>query len=103
MIATEYERANAVVAWHLWELHHCPVKRYRSLITCDLRRALGERDGWQCGLCREAIDPELHHPDPRSASIDHVLPRALGGLDVESNLQIAHLVCNERKGKRHAT
>src|SRR5687768_12991217 len=62
------------------------------------RMALGIRDCWKCGICGEPVDPSLRSPDPRSASVDHIHPKALGGLDQESNVQIAHLRCNVRKG-----
>ncbi|WP_354596069.1 HNH endonuclease signature motif containing protein [Streptomyces sp. JL1001] len=31
------------------------------------------------------------------ASVDHVVPRALGGTHEPSNLQLAHLYCNQVK------
>lgn len=50
-----------------------------------------------CGLCGAPVDMTLRHPDPMCSSIDHVLPRANGGADDLSNLQLSHLVCNLRK------
>lgn len=58
------------------------------------------RDSWMCGLCGERIDALLSHPDPRSASIDHVVPISRGGADAPGNVQAAHLVCNLKKGNR---
>lgn len=58
------------------------------------------RDGWICGLCDEPVSRDLKHPDPMCASLDHVVPLALGGHHVLSNVQCAHLVCNIRKGAR---
>lgn len=58
------------------------------------------RDGWVCQLCRSSIDPTLRHPDPRSASLDHLIPLAVGGLHETANCQASHLVCNLRKGAR---
>ncbi len=60
------------------------------------------RDGWACGLCGEVVDPDLAYPDPMSKSLDHVLPLSRGGAHVESNVQLAHLSCNIRKGARVA-
>lgn len=34
----------------------------------------------------------------RRATFDHIQPRSRGGLDVLSNLQLAHADCNKRKG-----
>ena len=50
-----------------------------------------------CGLCGRAVPVDLRHPHPASASVDHVLPRVLGGKDVRSNVQLVHLICNSIK------
>lgn len=60
-----------------------------------------ERDGWTCGLCDTPVDPLLSHPDPMSASLDHVVPIAKGGGHVRANVQCAHLRCNLSKRDRH--
>ena len=59
-----------------------------------------ERDGWVCGICREAVDAALEWPDPRSASLDHVVPLTKGGAHSPDNAQCAHLACNVSKGNR---
>lgn len=64
------------------------------------REEVFERDGWVCSLCGDPIDPELAHPHPRSASLDHVVPMARGGGHVKANTAAAHLVCNLSKGAR---
>lgn len=56
-----------------------------------------ERDGWRCGICRKRIGRKYEYPHPRSASIDHLVPIARGGDDVEANKQAAHLACNRAK------
>ena len=56
--------------------------------------------GYECHICHQLINPALRAPDPGSYSIDHVLPRALGGSNALENLRPAHLGCNSRKGKR---
>jgi 5-methylcytosine-specific restriction endonuclease McrA len=61
---------------------------------------LFERDGWLCQLCNEPIDPTLPRTHPRGASVDHVLPLALGGLHCYANTQASHLRCNTRKAHR---
>lgn len=61
-----------------------------------------ERDGWVCGLCDEPIDRDLRHPEPGSASLDHVLPLSRGGAHSRENVQAAHLGCNLAKGARVA-
>lgn len=59
---------------------------------------LAERDGSVCSICEEPVDLTLRRPDPMSPSVDHYVPRARGGTDIEANLRLAHIVCNVRKG-----
>ncbi|WP_461186313.1 HNH endonuclease [Trueperella pyogenes] len=65
-----------------------------------IRHAVIDRYGTICVICRETIDLRLRWPDPGSFTIDHVLPRALGGSDAIGNLRPAHKKCNEQKGSR---
>lgn len=62
------------------------------------REALGDRDGWVCGICKALIDPTLEYPDLMSATIDHIVPIAHGGRHRWSNVQISHFACNMTKG-----
>lgn len=61
-----------------------------------------ERDIWLCGLCMTPVDSDLSWPDPRSASLDHILPLSKGGTHTYENVQLAHLNCNVSKGNRTA-
>jgi hypothetical protein len=66
---------------------------------------LAERDGTDCGICGEAVDMTIRRRDPDGlmcASVDHIIPRARGGTNDPSNLQLAHLLCNHRKSDRTA-
>lgn len=63
-------------------------------------KAIFERDEWICQLCGEPIDPELRGRDRMSASLDHRVPLAAGGLHESANVQASHLICNIRKGAR---
>jgi 5-methylcytosine-specific restriction endonuclease McrA len=56
--------------------------------------------GWICGICSEAVNDLARFPDPGSASLDHITPLAAGGSHTRDNLQLAHLICNTRKGAR---
>lgn len=58
------------------------------------------RDGWTCGICNKRIDRRRKFPDPKSASIDHIVPLSVGGADVPANVQAAHWECNIAKGNR---
>lgn len=64
------------------------------------RIAVYERDGWVCGICKATVDPELKHPDPMSASLDHVVALSNSGTHTLDNVQCAHLRCNIQKGNR---
>lgn len=71
-----------------------------------LFRALWAEQEGRCALCGEAM------PASRAAvahatlwkrlrpTVDHIRPRAKGGGDERSNLQLAHAACNRRKGSR---
>lgn len=61
------------------------------------RNAIFERDDWTCGICGNVIDARLEWPHPLSASLDHILPLSRGGPDTASNVQAAHLRCNNKK------
>lgn len=56
------------------------------------------RDQWECQLCGHDIDPDLRWPDPRSRSLDHVIPMSKGGPHTYENTQLACLECNTLKG-----
>lgn len=56
-----------------------------------------ERDNWICDICGQKINKRLKYPDPRSSSIDHIIPLSKGGSDNPLNLQAAHLRCNPGK------
>jgi hypothetical protein len=64
---------------------------------------VGERDGWRCWLCDEAVDPMMSVNDPRGPSMDSgptAVKRAKGtkkGFDAGQE-RLAHRACNTRKG-----
>lgn len=49
---------------------------------------------WKCIVCDSEIDSSLAHPDPRSVSLDHVVPLSCGGTHTWHNVAPAHLECN---------
>jgi 5-methylcytosine-specific restriction endonuclease McrA len=61
-----------------------------------------ERDNWTCHLCGGAVDPDLPRLDPMGATIDHLTPLSLGGVDELANVATAHWSCNRAKGNRVA-
>jgi 5-methylcytosine-specific restriction endonuclease McrA len=76
-------------------------KRQRVLnpirISAD---ALIERDGNICRLCSTEIDLNLARNSRWGATIDHIVPLSKGGSDELDNLQLAHWICNIKKGNR---
>jgi 5-methylcytosine-specific restriction endonuclease McrA len=71
-----------------------------STVSPARRRAVLDRDGWQCQmpvcLCPagRAIDPGLPVTGPWGASADHVRERSRGGRNSMGNLRAAHRACN---------
>jgi 5-methylcytosine-specific restriction endonuclease McrA len=54
---------------------------------------LYERDMGICGICKTVVNFTAFH-------IDHVVPLSKGGLHKYENVQIAHPLCNIKKGAR---
>lgn len=64
------------------------------------RDAVLERDDWHCYLCdRDTRDVESPF-DPRSATVDHVVPLTKGGEHSMSNVRCCCLACNTSKANR---
>ena len=54
-----------------------------------------------CAICGGFVDKTLKSPHPMSATIDHIIPVALGGHpSAMENLQLTHRRCNGMKGKK---
>jgi len=60
---------------------------------------LATRDGTTCGLCGRPVDLSLKRNTDgvMCASVDHIVPVSKGGTNDPSNLQLAHLACNQAK------
>lgn len=57
--------------------------------------AIARRDRYRCGICGGKVDMALKHPDPGFPSLDHIVPLAHGGDELDpANLRLAHLRCN---------
>jgi 5-methylcytosine-specific restriction endonuclease McrA len=64
-------------------------------------RELAQRDGSDCGICGLPVDMTLARSDGLDCpSVDHIVPRSLGGSHDAENLQLAHLSCNMAKSDR---
>lgn len=55
--------------------------------------------GVPCWICRRPIDYTLTGRSPMAPTVDHLVPRFMGGelLD-DHNLAVAHYGCNSRRG-----
>ena len=60
-----------------------------------------ERDKWTCHICGGKVRRTARWKrDPEMASLDHLVPLALGGEHSYANVACAHLRCNLSKGTR---
>jgi 5-methylcytosine-specific restriction endonuclease McrA len=57
-----------------------------------------ERDEWICHICNKLIDRFLRGDAWMRATLDHVVPLALGGTHTWDNVAAAHWFCNMQKG-----
>lgn len=62
------------------------------------RIAIYERDQWVCQLCHEPTDRNAGKNDDLAPSLDHIVPRSLGGTHDEDNLRTTHRICNIKRG-----
>lgn len=80
--------------------HHAD-RRARELtafVESVSRAKVMARDKWICHLCQDKIPKAAKHPHALSATLDHIVPLARGGLHSYANIKAAHLSCNVRKG-----
>lgn len=86
-----------------WSREQMRSERDRAYInqkTPAFRRRIYFRSKGICGICNEPIDLRFIYPNPRSYSVDHIVPRSLGGLHNIDNLQATHLECNIKKSNK---
>ena len=85
-------------------------RRYRGItIDSDISLfKLAERDHNQCQICGLFVNwDDFKETDTTIIcgdmypSIDHILPISKGGLHSWDNIQLAHRICNTRKGNRY--
>ena len=65
--------------------------RFRKIIAADQP---------PCSICGCDIDYTAHHLAPNSFTIDHIIPRNRGGLDLLENIQPACRACNRAKSDK---
>ena len=91
--------------------HEC-CKRYGGRAGRAVRRArlrgvarenirpeeIFKRDSWRCHICGEPVERREQVPHPLAPTLDHVIPIALGGDHLRTNVRCAHFICNSKKG-----
>lgn len=60
-------------------------------------KAVFERDGYVCGICKQSTDPSKKVPHPRAPTLDHIIPLSRGGPHTLDNTQCACFICNSIK------
>lgn len=73
-----------------------PLRRSSNWLRKELRFAIYARDGFDC-QCRLVFPLAF---DGAGLSLDHIVPRALGGSDAPTNLMTCCLDCNGRRQHR---
>jgi hypothetical protein len=61
---------------------------------------IAERDHWRCQLCGKAVKRTAIVPEWMAPTLDHIVPISCGGTHEMANVQLAHFICNTRKGAR---
>jgi 5-methylcytosine-specific restriction endonuclease McrA len=61
---------------------------------------IAQRDRYRCGICRKRVAMRQVVPHPKAPTIDHLIPVSDGGDDIKVNVQLAHFICNSRRGNR---
>lgn len=60
-----------------------------------IRQQLIAKHGMVCALCSKPIESN------EELTVDHIIPRAMGGATTYENCQLAHKECNFRKGNKY--
>jgi len=58
------------------------------------------RDKGICQICFDLVHLSTQYPDPKSPSLDHIIPVSKGGTNALKNLRITHWICNVNRGNR---
>jgi hypothetical protein len=70
-----------------------PEERKRIKATPDQLQALLSQQAYRCRTCQRQVEVG-------DCEVDHIIPRSLGGADVEGNCQAICKTCNGRKGAK---
>lgn len=84
----------------------CSTKREKAIRQARSRARGGDRvspwvvfdrDNWCCWICGEATSSKYASHDPKSPTMDHVIPLSKGGTHCYDNVRCAHAICNAVK------
>lgn len=66
------------------------------------RQEIYARDGWTCQLCGDPVDKDAPVNTMGAPTLDHIIPQSLQLVPDHSpsNLRLAHLLCNSKRGNR---
>lgn len=59
---------------------------------------IAARDQYRCGICRKKVPMDKKVPHRMAPTIDHLIPQSEFGPDTKVNVQLAHFICNSRRG-----
>lgn len=77
------------------------IRRGLTIIDGDITiDKLFDRDAGICALCNTPVVWNVKHHDPRSPSVDHIMPVIKGGVHSWDNVQLVHFGCNMSKRDR---
>lgn len=54
---------------------------------------IGARDNWRCHICKRKVRKDKGNTNAHG-SVDHLVPRSMGGSDTLENVALAHRLCN---------
>lgn len=81
------------------EIHRSRARKYGRAYEPISHIRVFERDGWVCQICLKRVPKNKKAPHPRSPSLDHIIPMSRpGGDHLYTNVRLAHLECNWRRG-----
>lgn len=68
--------------------------------SADLRRQVRALHGGACYVCGLLVDPRIPPGTPQGETLEHVIPKSLGGSDELGNLRLSHGRCNLKRDYR---
>ena len=73
-------------------------RKRRAFVEHVYLYQLMQRDNNTCQICNKPVDTNAMVPSPYAPTVDHIVALANGGQHGYANCQLAHFLCNSRKG-----